>query len=476
METVKPQGGNWPFVIVASTAMLLWPAFYNRFPLVFPDTGAYLSVAWGPHWTLDRSGFYGLIFRLFSGFDPHTQLWAGLVAQVAFVAAVVCLSARRLIPNLSSFLQLAIILSMAIATSLPWHAAQLMPDVFAGVTVLLLWLASTRNPTESGVPLLWLCAFAAALMHYTYVPLFAAAAGGSLAAQLMLRSATISEIIKRALIGSAVLAAVLATHTVANGVALNRWTPAPLGSMFVFARLNEEGIVQPWLEENCPKGTTPDLCRAEPLLPRDSQQLLWANSSPMLRLVTDAGGTNTNQEFIRQLQTANLGSIEARPIAFARRVLQAGAVQFFRFNALDDECPEVCGAHSSAVYGWIHDARPSLLPAFLSSKQLQGTISKSLARAITWPVALLSLTLIPLLAMFAWKRRDDLACTLIAATSASLVVNALITGGLSDVHDRYQSRIVWLAPFMLIALAVRWRRQSAAFRANDSQAEFAGAR
>src|SRR5690348_4111716 len=44
-------------VTAAAAVLLLIPALLNHFPLIFPDTGAYMSVAWARTWTLDRSGF-----------------------------------------------------------------------------------------------------------------------------------------------------------------------------------------------------------------------------------------------------------------------------------------------------------------------------------------------------------------------------------------------------------------------------------
>ena len=37
----------------------------------------------------------------------------------------------------------------------------------------------------------------------------------------------------------------------------------------------------------------------------------------------------------------------------------------------------------------------------------------------------------------------------------ALIANAAMVGALSDVHDRYQSRIVWLVPLAMLFLALR---------------------
>ncbi len=43
-----------------------------------------------------------------------------------------------------------------------------------------------------------------------------------------------------------------------------------------------------------------------------------------------------------------------------------------------------------------------------------------------------------------WRRRSLLAALLVTV-AAALLVNAVVTGGLSGTYDRYQSRFVWLA-------------------------------
>ena len=74
------------------------PAVVNGFPLLFPDTAAYLNVVFGHSWTLDRSGFYGLLLKPASLVDPATGLWIAVVVQVVTIAGVLVMAARALAP------------------------------------------------------------------------------------------------------------------------------------------------------------------------------------------------------------------------------------------------------------------------------------------------------------------------------------------------------------------------------------------
>jgi hypothetical protein len=67
-------------------------------------------------------------------------------------------------------------------------------------------------------------------------------------------------------------------------------------------------------------------------------------------------------------------------------------------------------------------------------------------------VALISVAICCVLVPVALHRRHRVAGFLVLVLLA-LPINALITGGLSGPHDRYQSRVMWLPP-LLAALAI----------------------
>jgi len=452
---------GWWAALALASLVLLWPAFYNGFPIVFPDTGAYFSVAWGHFWTMDRSGFYGFFLRSLSFLPPLAQLWSAIALQTVAITAVIFMVCRKMLHPFPVFHLLAIVALLSIFTPLAWHAAQLMPDAFTGIVVLLVWLACSQDVSDSGAPTLWFAAYAAGLLHYTHVVLIVIAGAATLLVQLALRTSTLSVVLRRGCVCAVVAASILGTQVVANGAFLGRWSLAPLGPTFVFARLHEDGLVQPWLAEHCGQGETPMLCRVEGSLPRGSQEILWRDDSPVRKLILESDHADTNRQFVSELRKASVGAIEERPFKFGGDALQNWGQQSIHFQVLDDECPEVCRAPSAALYGWIYALRPTLLAPLLRSRQLTGSIPKHLIRSVTTPVPILTLLLMPWLLARAAHRRDALSCSLLAAVAAALLGNALITGALSDVHDRYQSRVVWLASLAVILVVMRLRSSQA---------------
>lgn len=448
----RPDWSSWALVLAAATVLLLLPAFYNGFPLVFPDTGAYLKVAYGGYWTIDRSGFYGLMYQpLLRPSQTALGLWLAITLQAAIIAGVILLVARRLAPMASAFTVFMLIAATALLTSIPWHAAQLMPDAFTGALILSIWLAASRDVDAPGTPLLWLLTILLALTHYTHLALLAV--GGFVTLACLAFAVPMKEIGKRFIALLIAVAAVTTSHVAANGLLLGRWTVSPLGSWFLFARLNEDGLVPRWFDAHCGKDGPKELCAIRATLPRDSQVLLWSGNSPLHPYIHKERGSPVTWHWVDMMSQAVSGSMKEQPLAFASTVAAGGASQFVHFQTLDDQCPNDCGST------WLLEQRPQLTPILHESRQLRGELPKQEIRAVQTPIAVLGLVLLPILFAWALRRRDPTAASLVAVISVCLVANAALGGGLSDVHDRYQSRAVWLAPFAALLLIIRARQR-----------------
>jgi hypothetical protein len=446
--------------IAMLTALLLVPAVHNGFPLIFPDSGTYLGIAFGPEYALDRSSYYGLLLKPLVALAPGVAgLWIAIAVQALAVALVLWAVAGRLDPGESGrWRRLAWIAPAAVLTALPWHAGQFMPDALTGIFVLMVWLAASREPGTSGTLLLWTAVVLVALTHYTHLPLLLAAAtvtivctrGAGRGWRLVLR---------RFLPALAAAGLVLAGWIVANGAVFGRWTISPTGSVFLYARLNEDGLIGPWLDRHCGEDAPPRLCALRGQLPRDSQQFLWSGAAtPISDLVWHPDPPEARWPWVDMMGQANRGAIAERPGQFLVSSVRGFARQFASFAPLDDECPVGCRDPSGGITYMLGVYRPETVPVLLASHQSQGTTPKVLVRAIVWPTEVLALLLLPVALGLAWRRRDGQAFSLVAAVIAALLVNAAMAGALSDVHDRYQSRLVWLAPFALLMIAWRWRR------------------
>ena len=447
--------GQWILLWMGLAAAMLFPAAYNGFPLIFPDTTAYLGVSYGQYWTLDRSGFYGLALKpILTTAAPAAGLWIAVALQSALIAAILLIAIRRIAPHLSSAAIALPMLAIILLTSLPWHVSQMMPDAMTGGLILLVWIAASSDLKAPGSALSWLGAGLLTLFHYTHLGLFIAAVMAVLAALAICRVPW-RELASRAAAAAVVVAAVASAHVAVNGTYFGRWSIAPMSPLFLFARLNEDGLVPRWLDRHCGHDAPAELCNIRHSLPRDSQKLLWDGpASPLTAHIHRRIGQQESWRWVDMLGQAVRGSIRDEPLTFSLNAVSSGIRQMAHFQVLDDECPEVC---ASAMNGLIA-VRPALALPLGQSRQLRGTIDKPLVRWVTMAPALIGQLLILPMLIVAGRRRDRQAASLLAAILVALIANALMAGAMSDVHDRYQSRIVWLAPFAVLWTAIRWRR------------------
>src|ERR1700710_1917420 len=86
------------FAVPAAAALLLWPALWNGYPIVFADTGTYLSQAIHRYAGWDRPVFYSLFMLPLHG---TLTLWPVVVAQALLTAWVLWLVCRVLLGKVS---------------------------------------------------------------------------------------------------------------------------------------------------------------------------------------------------------------------------------------------------------------------------------------------------------------------------------------------------------------------------------------
>lgn len=437
-----PIGGRGDVALfwTAAVAILLAPAIYNGFPLIFPDTSAYLGVSYGSTWTLDRSAYYGLLFKpLLLSLPTVPGLWTMVIVQAAIIAAVLAFLCRK--AGLRAGMSLLVV-AAACLTSLPWHSSQLMPDAFTGPLVILLALTILRDPAEPGTPLLWLACGILTMLHFTHLGLFVAVAVCAVAAVKM----SGASIKKRSVAAGVTLAFATAAYILPYGMIFGRWSVSPMSSMFLFARMYEDGPARSWLANHCGRDAPASICAMD--LPNNSQQLLWENSPLGTAMVAQVKAGRWN--LIDDLHIVTSGTMREYPGEFLANSLAGGARQFISFGALDDLCPGACH-----LTGFVEEV-PGLGERLEASRQVQGALPKAAVRTIAGAAAWLSLLLILPMLVASIRRRDTLAICLLLSALGALVANALMGGALSNVNDRYQSRLIYLLPILETMAALRW--------------------
>jgi hypothetical protein len=419
----------WALAIIASVLILIAPAIWNGFPLLQYDTGGYLARWYEGTLVPSRAVVYGLILTL----GVPLSFWPVLLLQSALTVWVVALILRAHGLGQRPWLVLGVIAALSAFTTLPFLTAILLTDIFCGLGVLALYLLLMRsdalNRTER-IGLIVLIAVSAATHSATVAVLVAL-----VAAAFVLRLANRNRM-PAAHLGNAAIALILgAVMTLgANYIVAKRlaWTPG--GFALSFGRMLQDGIVNKYLDDHCPDATL-RLCAYKNMLPNDADVWFWG--SPLFDKLGRFAGLGKEMERIA------LESLAAYPLLQAKTAAIATARQL-----VDVRTGEGVVHWVWHTYFIIHDYAPQLEPAMKAARQQHGEISFTAINRFQVPLALIAMALLPAIVLLAWRRKlpADLG-ELAAVCALALLANAFVCGALSNPHDRYGARVIWLAAF-----------------------------
>jgi len=218
------------------------------------------------------------------------------------------------------------------------------------------------------------------------------------------------------------------------------WTPG--GFALSFGRMLQDGIVQKYLDRHCPDPPL-RLCAYKDQLPHDADVRFWG-SDLFDRLGRFAG-------LGKEMQTIVVGSVVDYPVLQIETAAAASAKQVVALHTGEGVLNVIWH-----TYSIIQRYTPQVVPAMRAARQQTGEISFNAINAFQYPLALVSMALLP--AMIWLARRKSLPVPLgeLAATGTlALLGNAVICGALASPHDRYGARMVWLAALVaILALAL----------------------
>jgi len=237
---------------------------------------------------------------------------------------------------------------------------------------------------------------------------------------------------------AAAAAAGVALALISNLVITGQLAFTPGGETFLFGRLIQDGIVPRYLAEHCPRAS-PALCPYSAQLPSVADDWLWDNDTPL-----------------RKLGGAPAFAAEERRIIGATLALYPG---MHLATALQETLGQLCAMRTVvSTYPWhilivrwqIERLAPGALPRFDAARQQREALDIDGLNLLHVPVAGLSmLGLIVIVALGRRWRVTSSTAALAATVLIALFGNAAICGVFSMISDRYQSRLVWLAPFCI---------------------------
>ena len=424
-----PRAYPWPTLGVVA-ALLIWPALWNGYPLVFADSGTYLGQALLVYASWDRPPFYSLFLY---ALHWRLSLWPAVVGQGVLLAHLIFLIFR--VEGQAASLQLAAAaVALATLTGLPFIAAQLQPDLFTGCVVLATWLLGFRYSALSlneRVYLLMLATFSI-VVHQSHIPL----AFGLIMVALPLRGAT--EGLREAMqsvgrmLAPPLLAilGLIAINTAAHKVPML----SPYGSVFLATRLLFDPAGANYLARHCPEASF-RVCDVRGAMGQGHNDFLWDLNGP---LYTHLGGP---KGWAAEASNLVRAIVADDPLGVARDAWRNTLSQLAHANTGEGLGPWPAAPGPEPL---IHRFFPGEHGAFREAKQQRGELEPLVRRLAPFHVVVFCAGLPVLLGAATWRRLSPQRFALVALIIAATLGNAVIAGALSGPSDRYQARILWL--------------------------------
>jgi hypothetical protein len=421
---------------VAVTFALIAPALWNGYPLLQYDTGGYIARLYEGYLVPSRSTVFGYYLHL----GENTHFWINIELQA--LATLWILQAVTRFFGLTRPIQLVMIgLALSLTTALPWLTSLLLTDIFAGLSVLSLFLLvvhSEKFGRFERSALFVFTAFAAASHSATLAVLVGLCAVAwftrpSFPAATSLRGALAGSL--SLVVGALMLLA--ANFAMSGKVA---WTPGGYG--IAFSRILQDGIVERYLDDNCFREDL-KLCPYRHALPATGDKFLWGRS-----MFDRLGRFDGLGEEMRHIVLASLAAYPGQHLVTAL----TSTLKQLTMVATGE------GVHSNIMHTHkiIERYLSRQVPYMQTARQHRGELSFAGINRIHVSVAYGSMLMIAAFFGYAvWRRKIDDFAVLTATVTLAILGNALACGALSGPHDRYGSRMVWIATLAVLIILMR---------------------
>jgi hypothetical protein len=418
--------------------MLLAPAFWNGYPLLQSDTGGYLARWYEGYLVPSRSTVFGLYLH----YGEATYFWLNLVIQA--IATIWILQLVLRVFGLARPWRLfGLCLALTLTTALPWLASMLLTDIFAGLSVLSLFvlvLHGDKISRSEKAALFVFTAFAAATHSATMAVLLGLCVVGWTVRPFMAGRIPALHLIQGTLtIAAGAVMLVSANYALSGQVA---WTPG--GYSIAFARMLQDGIVTRYLNDHCPTQHF-KLCPYRNDLPETADDFLWSRETVFNKLGRFSGMSD-------EMGYIAVHALAEYPLWQAEEALLATGEQMLKV-ATGENTDHPTMMHT---YGILREYLPRQLKLVDVARQQKSFLTFGPVNLIHVPVALISTAIVFVMLIGAvFRRRIDDVTPLVAIVCLTLLGNAFICGVISGPHDRYGSRLVWITTLTILIAAMR---------------------
>ena len=439
--TLKSLDGPLLYLMVALCFM--GPAFYNGFPLVFSDTGTYISSGMENFIPKDRPIFYGWWIKLTIFV---WSLWWVIFFQSLVLSFVVVKTCKKVVGLNASIWIFALAVVLSAFTGLGWYNSQIMPDIWLGITFLC--LLNLLYHKEHLIIFALLGSFGL-MTHNSHIPIVLVGLLGVFLIEVtMLKKQSFQWVWPLSTVTFSMVLMLLV-----NGIGKDHWFPFRGGHAFLMGRMVDTGLAQRFLEDNCASRNY-KMCKYIETFPSDSRELLWDPQSP---LQLEGGWEKVKLEYNdinREILTT-----PKYLISFLGQAATGTLSQLLQNGVGSGLKSDWYASPSSPPYQSIEKHFPHQMPLYLQSRQngnlwKQGLKFEWLNRI--YPILLL--LCLGLLIRPGYLRTGER--TMMLVVIKLILANALIVATFANVYDRLQGRVSWILvlcglAFIMVKYATR---------------------
>jgi hypothetical protein len=428
--------------VTLAATLFLWPAFLNRFPLLYPDSLTYLGRSRAnfdrllgravPARALDstRSEIYSASLTVL---HRHAMLWPIVAIQALLAAWIVWLTVRTLGFRSPLRVYAAVVAFLAPLSGIAWYVSFLMPDIFGSLLymALVLLVCAWDRLRRWETVLLGAVSLYAMTAHATHwilagclCLLFA------LCRRLGLHSIQPRRIALVAILVAMAAVAQMAAHEQLYGRPSLFGNPPP----FLMARLLGDGPARLYLQQNCPRQAW-TICSFRDHLPVSETAFLWAPNG-IWESATPVQRTALRREQV-PLLLATVRAFPAQQFArslhnFGESLVSLGPASFHHWDIFTPGALNWAASGLSSRYSGTRQAASAMPQNFFLRLQVP----------ITFAGLAITLLFVPCL----WRRNEELALLNVVVLVVFLG-NAFLSGVISCNDPRLQGRIAWMPVF-----------------------------
>ena len=445
--------------VLIGAAILSLVAFVNGYPLVYSDTGTYIMSGremWIP---IDRPIAYGLFIRLFGS----VSLWTVIIAQNILTSYILFEAFRLFFPidKKFRFYFFGTIGLLTFLTGISYYTNQLMPDFLTALMILGIFiLCYAKNLGSVRFIAISLLVIFCIITHFSHLLIASGLAVAilcyhSFLFRKRLAKHALSISLKKALLVMVIACSGWLVLPTLNWIISGEFYQSKSSHIFFMGSMADKGILQQFLKDECGKPEWSDckMCQYKNEIPQEVAVFLWDGGDSSVFMKT--GGWMHSKTEYNKIIHATL----VNPKYSSQHVYKAiayGLTQLF-----ENRIGEGLGRYRENSSPWANIISYYRIEfnMYMNSKQNRAG-GPGLNLEILNNINLLLLMFCVLYTVYIYfsparEHFDRMTVWFLTIMLLGIVMNSMVTAGLSAPYGRYQTRVVWLMELAIIIFSIK---------------------